>query len=1000
MADKMQIELVDVQTELQSKHGKAYWRSLDEFVDGDNFQALLREKLPRQAQWLDSALDLPSRRTFLKLMGASLAMVGLAGCVPKARNEKILPYVQGPETIIPGKPLFFATAATLGGYATGILVESHEGRPTKIEGNPDHPASLGATNAITQAEILNLYDPDRAQTVLNNGQISTWGSFLGQLTGLMADNNIRLRLLTETVTSPTLANQIGTLLQQYPQAQWHQYEPINRDSARAGALLAFDADLEVVYHFDQAETILALDADFLMGMPGSVRYARDFSDKRRLSGGQLAMNRLYAVECTPTITGATADHRLPLRAGEIEVFVRAIATQLGVVDVAGTAAPTAARTKWIAALVADLQAHAGNSLVIVGDEQPPVVHALAHAMNSLLGNVGKTVTYTNPVASRSVDQLTSLQSLVDAMRGGEVDLLVIIDSNPVYSTPADIDFAAAMAQVPQSIHLSLYHDETSTYCQWHLPATHALEMWGDARAYDGTISLIQPLIEPLYDGHSPYELLAALSGKGAANGLDIVRTFWQTQSQSDNFEVAWRTALEAGVVAGTALPARNIPLRSDFAQQLLAPSPQTAAVDQASTPLEITFRADSTIWDGRFANNGWLQELPKPLSKLTWDNAALLSPTTAAQLGVANEDMIELRYGEYTVNAPVWILPGQPDGAVTLNLGYGRTRAGQVGQGAGFDAYRLRTSAAPWFAAGLEVRKIGETYPLAVTHTHHSMEGRSLVMSATLAEYQADPHFAQTEETESPEISLYPAHDYTDYAWGMSIDLTSCIGCNACVMACQAENNGPVVGKQEVSRGHEMHWIRIDRYYTGDVEDPDATLFQPVPCMQCENAPCELVCPVAATVHSDEGLNDMVYNRCVGTRYCSNNCPYKVRRFNFLQYQDWTTESLKLGRNPDVSVRERGVMEKCTYCVQRISHARIESEKAGRPIRDGEIQTACQQSCPTRAISFGNINDGNAEVTQQKALPLNYALLGSLNTRPRTTYLAEVRNPNPDMPNA
>lgn len=993
MADKMQIELVEVQTELQTKRGKAYWRSLDEFIDGDDFQALLREKLPRQAQWLDSILDQPSRRTFLKLMGASLAMVGLAGCVPKRRSEPILPYVQGPETIIPGKPLFFATAMTLGGYATGVLVESHEGRPTKIEGNPDHPASLGATDAITQAQILDLYDPDRAQTVLNNGQISTWSSFLGEVTPLIADHNIRLHLLTETVTSPTLASQIGTLLQQYPQAQWHQYEPMNRDNARAGARLAFGEDLHPVYHIEEAETILSLDADFLLRMPGSVRYARDFIDKRRLSNGQKTMNRLYVAESTPTITGASADHRLRLRASEIEPFARAVATMLGVTGVAGAAAPNGALTNWIAALVADLQEHAGAALVVAGDEQSPAVHALAHAMNHILGNVGNTVTYTNPVASNSVDQLASLQALTGAMKGGEVDLLVIINSNPVYTAPADLDFATAMTQVPQCVHLSLYHDETSAYCQWHLPATHPLEMWGDARAYDGTVSIIQPLIEPLYEGRSPYELLAALLGQGSAAGLDIVRSFWQKQSQRDNFEIAWRTALEAGIVANTALPARAVGLQANLAQLLPTPADQPAPAT-----LEVIFRPDPTIWDGRFANNGWLQELPKPLSKLTWDNAALISPATAARLGLVNQEVVELRYGEQVVNAPIWILPGQPDDAITVNLGYGRTRGGQVSMETGFDAYQLRTSDALWFATGLALRKVGATYELAVTQDHHTMEGRSLIMAATLAEFQDNPHFAQTEATESPEISLYPSYEYDGYAWGMSIDLTACIGCNACTMACQAENNGPVVGKEEVSRGHEMHWIRVDRYYTGEVENPDETLFQPVPCMHCEKAPCELVCPVAATVHSDEGLNDMVYNRCVGTRYCSNNCPYKVRRFNFLQYQDWTTESLKLGRNPDVSVRERGVMEKCTYCVQRISHARIEAEKEGRFVRDGEIQTACQQACPTRAISFGNINDTEAEVTQQKASPLNYALLADLNTLPRTTYLAEVRNPNPAMP--
>ena len=996
MAITEQLDLAQVRDRLQGQTGKHYWRTLEELADAPGFQALLHQQLPRQAAWLDSKLELPSRRTFLKLMGASLAMAGLAGCVPRKRNERILPYVYGPETIIPGKPLFFASAMTRGGYANGILVESHEGRPTKIEGNPDHPASLGATNAMTQAHIWDLYDPDRSQAVLREGQVSTWGSFLGELNTALANPNLRLRLLTETVTSPTLADQISTLLANFPAAQWHQYEPVNLDQVRAGARLAFGADVNTVYRFDQATVILSLDADFLLTMPGSVRYARDFINQRRVSDGKSSMNRLYAVESAPTLTGAKADHRLALRPSQIEAFARAVAGALGVQGVTKTALPVGVPPAWLPALVADLQAHAGAALVVAGEGQPPVVHALAHAMNQILNNVGTTVYYTAPVEVQPTAQDESLRTLVTAMQQGEVDLLVILDSNPVYNAPVELDFAAALAQVPLRVHQGLYYDETARYCHWHLPATHTLEMWGDARAYDGTITLIQPLIEPLYEGRSSYELLAALNQQANRSGQEILRTYWQHHSQSGNFEVAWQTALEAGVIAGSALPPKTVTLQRGFAEQ--APA---APVQDAAETLEIIFRPDPSIWDGRFAYNAWLQELPKPLTKLTWDNAALLSPTTAAQLDLKNEEVVELVYGEQTVMAPVFILPGQPDGAVTVYLGYGRAQEnptlGETGSGYGFNAYRLRTADAPWFGTGVTLRKTGATYPLARSHTGDTMEGRDLVMAASLAEYQANPTFAHTEETTSPEITLYPQYEYKRYAWGMSIDLTACIGCNACVVACQAENNIPVVGKEEVRRGHEMHWLRVDRYYGGPGEAPTETHFQPVPCMQCENAPCELVCPVAATVHSDEGLNDMVYNRCVGTRYCSNNCPYKVRRFNFLQYAEWNIESLKLGYNPDVSVRSRGVMEKCTYCVQRIDNGRIEAEKAGRQVRDGEIQTACQQVCPTRAISFGDLNDATAAVTQLKQLPLDYALLANLNTRPRTTYLAAVRNPNPAL---
>jgi len=990
--NEQQFELETIRQRLRSTRGKQYWRSLEELADTEHFQKILREQAPRQASWLESTLDSPSRRTFLKLMGASLALAGLGGCVPRRADEKIVPYVQQPELIIPGKPLFFATAAGLGGYATGILVESHEGRATKIEGNPDHPASLGATDAITQARILDLYDPDRSQVVRQNGQISTWDRFEALLDRELDAPNLKLRTLTETVTSPTLTAQIGALLEKYPAAQWHQYEPLNRDNVRAGARLAFGEDVDTHYRFDQAEVILTLDADFLMAMPGSVRYARDFMDKRRVSDGQRRMNRLFTVESTPTVTGATADHRLIQRASQIKAIANALAAALDVARVTAAEALADVTDSWISALIDDLQAHRGSSLVLAGDSQPPLVHALVHAINAALGNVGTTVLYTELVAANPANQTDSLRSLVQDMQTGAVDLLVVLDGNPVYSAPADIDFLGAMQNVRLRIHLGVYQNETAAAVHWHLPATHFLEMWGDARAYDGTVTMIQPLIEPLYDGRSIYELMAILLKGTSRVGYNIVRNYWQSQKSADDFEITWQLALHDGLLKGSQLPTKGVALQANFAEQIHTPANTQSLTEES---LELIFRADPSIWDGRFANNGWLQEIPKPLSKLTWDNAALLSPATAARLGVGNEDVVELRYRERMVEAPVWILPGHPDEAITINLGYGRTRAGQVGTDVGFTAYALRTADAPWFDDGLTLHKTDATYPLAVTHTHHNMEGRPLVMSATLQEYQENPTFARTEATEPAEISLFPDYEYNDYAWGMSIDLTTCIGCNACTLACQAENNSPVVGKEEVARGHEMHWIRIDRYYAGDIEAPDETHFQPVPCMHCENAPCELVCPVGATVHDDEGLNVMVYNRCVGTRYCSNNCPYKVRRFNFLQYSDWETESLKLGRNPDVSVRARGVMEKCTYCVQRISQARIEAEKEGRRVQDGEILTACQQACPTRAIVFGDINDTEAQVTQRKAQPLDYTLLADLNTRPRTTYLAEVRNPNP-----
>jgi MoCo/4Fe-4S cofactor protein with predicted Tat translocation signal len=987
------LDLAAIRDRLAAARGRRYWRSLEEVAATEEFLELLRREFPHQAsEWHDPV----SRRRFLQLMAASLALAGLSSCAP-APGEKILPYVRAPEEVVPGSPLYFATAMPLSGAALGVLVESHMGRPTKIEGNPQHPASLGATHAFAQASVLTLYDPDRSQAVTYAGRITSWGIFLGAMTRVMDEQRRQggrgLRLLTETVISPTLAYQLQGLLDRFPAAKWHQYEPVNHGNAWEGARLAFGEYVETQYRFDEAAVILALDADFLSCEPGSVRYAHDFAARRRVWQGQAAMNRLYAVESAHTNTGAVADHRLPLRPSEIATFVRALAQELGVEvgqDQAARLPLAEAHAKWIRAIADDLRSHQGSGIVIAGLQQPPVVHALAHGINHALGNVGRTVFYTDPAAARPTDQMASLRELAADMDAGLVDLLVIIDANPVYSAPADLRFAEPLAKVKLRVHLGLYEDETAALCHWHIPAAHYLEAWGDARAFDGTVSIIQPLVTPLYGGKSGHELLAVLLGDLNPSGYQIVRDYWRRYLPAEDFERFWRTALHDGVIAGTAFSPRQVemrPLTFEGAEQRSA----------APQELELLFQPDPTLWDGRFANNGWLQELPKPMSKLTWDNAALLSPALAERLGLGNEEVVELRLQGQAVRAPVWIMPGHADHTVTVPLGYGRWRAGRVGTGAGFNAYALRTSSALWSASGLEIRKTGAHYPLASTQHHHSMEGRDLVRVGTLSEYLARPELAHGEGHGSPPYpSLYPGYRYENYAWGMAIDQTVCIGCNACVIACQAENNIPIVGKREVSRSREMHWLRIDRYYEGDLDTPE-TYFQPVPCMHCENAPCEVVCPVAATVHSAEGLNDMVYNRCVGTRYCSNNCPYKVRHFNFFQYADYDTQSLKLLHNPDVTVRSRGVMEKCTYCVQRINAARIEAQKEQRLIRDGEVMTACQQACPTGAIIFGNINDTSSHVSQMKATPLNYGLLAELNTQPRTTYLARLRNPNPAL---
>ncbi|HWP59562.1 MAG TPA: TAT-variant-translocated molybdopterin oxidoreductase [Candidatus Acidoferrales bacterium] len=1000
-------DLPRVRARLGGLRGRQYWRCLEELADNPSFWRHAAREFPSSAP-----PDAFSRRDFLRLMGASLALAGLGACARRPA-EKIVPYVRAPEEIVPGKPLFYATAMPLNGGAIGVLAESHMGRPTKIEGNPAHPSSLGATDIFAQASVLTLYDPDRSQTLSYRGHIRPWSAFVSELAPVLQEKRKKkgqgLRILSETVNSPTLAQQMGALLAAYPGARWHQYEPASRHNGRAGSLLAFGEYVDARYRFDQAQVVLALDADPLGADPGSVRYIRDFARRRR-PHDEAAFIRLYAVECSPSNTGAAADHRLPLAPSQIELFARALASRLGVGGMEPQLPPPIERYRdWLEAVARDLKAHAGKSIVMAGERQPATVHALAHAINLALGNSGRTVIYTAPVEARPVDQIESLSALVGDMRAGNVDCLVMLGGNPVYNAPADLNFAEALSKVPLTIHLSLYHNETSYLCQWHIPEAHYLESWSDCRAEDGTVSIIQPLIAPLYGGKTAHEVVAALTGSPNRSSYEIVREYWRARFGAARFETLWERALHDGIVEGSALAPKPVRLVSGFKSRLSSPPPrQREAANPNPEALEIVFAPDPTIGDGRFANNGWLQELPKPLTKLTWENAALVSPATAERLGLKNDllfsgrtvsvDLVEIAHQGRSVRAPVWIMPGHPDGAITVHLGYGRTRAGRVGTGNGFDAYRLRTTSSLWLGSGVEIGKTGQKHLLASTQTHFTMAGRDLVRAASFAAYRRDPHLALAHQAHEPkqDESLYPGFRYDGYAWGMAIDLSACVGCNACVVACQAENNIPVVGKEQVLRGREMHWLRVDRYYQGDPENP-ATSFQPVPCMHCENAPCEVVCPVAATAHSAEGLNDMVYNRCVGTRYCSNNCPYKVRRFNFLQYADWETPSLKPLRNPDVTVRSRGVMEKCTYCVQRINHAKIEAQKQGRKVRDGEIQTACQQACPAEAIVFGDINDPGSKVSSMKAEPRNYGILTELNTRPRTTYLARLTHPNPEL---
>jgi len=997
--ERIPLDMDAIRQKLEGKSGREYWQSLQDLADTPEFQKVVEDEFPRQARPFAFDLD---RRQFMKLIGGSLALAGLSGCRYLPR-KKIVPYVRQPEELVLGLPLQFATASTFRGYGTGVLATSHEGRPTKLEGNPDHPASLGKLDSIGQASIMNLYDPDRSTSVHQRAEVSTWDFFVqdvrDQFKHLKGGEGFAL--LTETITSPTMASQLARMKQKYPAMKWYAYEPFSLENVQKGAEMAAGQPASVVYHFDKAQRIVSFDCDFLSNLPGSVRYARDFSNMRRLREGAKGMSRFYCAESSVTLTGANADIRIPLRPSQVETALLMLGAELGV-------CPAPSETKgvdanWIRTVAADLKAHHGASLVLVGEQHGPEWHALAHAITGALGGLGSTVSFHEPVEVRGAGDIQALAKEMDA---GNVKALAILGANPVFDAPADLAFADKMAKVSWLVHLGSYLDETGRLCTWHLPESHYLEAWGDVRAFDGTASIVQPLIEPLYESRSAIEVMEALVDRPRL-GYDIVRDYWKgaprVTGRPVDFETTWAMALNKGVMSTTP-------------SSLLASTPNAPTVKSpVARGLEYVFQPDSNIWDGRFANNGWLQEQPRNCTLLSWDNAILLSVATAKELGVDYMDVVDLKLGQGSCKGPVWIVPSHPDGTVTVIFGGGRTNSGVLGNGAGFNAYPLRTTASPmWTGSGIELTKTGETQKLISTQDQHSVRGsysemhRDLVREGTLEEFLKEPEkIAEPEHHEEPLSSMFEAPEafrkYDGYQWGMTIDLSTCIGCNACMTACQAENNIPIVGKDQVSRGRIMNWIRVDRYWYGETVENPKTLFMPVPCMHCEMAPCEPVCPVGATVHSHEGLNQMVYNRCIGTKYCSNNCPYKVRRFNFYKYVagqpnmvpgNFENQTIRLLANPDVTVRGRGVMEKCTYCVQRINSARIAAKNVGRTIRDGEVVPACAQTCPTDAIVFGNINDKNSRVSKEKAQPQNYTMLDSLNTRPRTTYLAKVRNPN------
>ncbi|MGA2632714.1 MAG: TAT-variant-translocated molybdopterin oxidoreductase [Terracidiphilus sp.] len=1009
--------LDQVRAELKPLKGKRYWRSVDELADTPEFQAAVEREFPSAAQeWVDPV----SRRGFMKLMGASLALAGLAGCT-KQPDEPIYPYVKAPEDLILGKPMYFATAHPFVTGAVPLLVKSDQFRPIKIDGNPEHPYNQGSSDPFTQATLLDLYDPDRSQHVTYRGENREWAEFAEGLRIKAAEtkDGTGIYFLSSTITSPTLARQWKAAQNAWPKAKFVQYDP-----AVAGT--AAQSGQNVQYALAEADVIVSLDAEFLSGagFPGFHKLVREYAERRK---SPEKLNRLYVIESTPTTTGLKAEHRLGLRASEIPAFAAELAKAVGV---AGVEAPaynwTDEQKKFLAALAKDLKAHAGKSVVIPGLYQDPTVNSLAFAINSALGNFSKTAILlplppkvtlpSDPLEPFPTgDQLADIKGLVADLNSGMVDWLVILNANPIYDAPADLEFAAAFNNAKTVAHLGSHVDETGQIAHWHIPAAHFLESWSDARAYDGTVSIVQPLIDPLYGGKSAHNVLQILLNEPGLSAYEAVRETWKPVIKGD-FETGWRKALHDGWIEGTSFDKTAKAGPGTPVPKVPAPSPKDS--------IEIIFRPDPNVYDGRWSNVGWLQELPKPVTSLSWDNAALVSGATLTRLGLEEDDIVELSVGNGKVKAPVIVVPGHPDNSVTVHLGYGREFAGRVGSGAGFNAYLIRNSWAPFYATGT-IKKVEGKWGVAVTKSHfqdhrsklvggqgngnNSLEAdeaiseRGIIRYATLDEYRADPGFANEGETHpktDKDTSLFPNWEYNEAnAWGMSIDMNSCTGCNACIVSCYAENNIAVVGKQQVRIGRNMQWLRIDTYFEGDLAAPRAH-FQPMACQHCENAPCEQVCPVGATVHTPEGLNMMVYNRCVGTRYCSNNCPYKVRRFNFLLFSDFETESLKLLRNPDVTVRSRGVMEKCSYCVQRISAAKIEADKENRTVRDGEIVTACQQACPASAITFGNINDKQSKVAKLQANERSYQVLADINTRPRTKYVAAVLNPNQELETA
>ena len=994
-----EVDLAAVRAAIESGRAPAFWKSLEAVADTPSFRRFVGREYPAAAHLAAG----PDRRGFFKVMAASFAMMGLAACddVEDGRQYEV-PYVRQPERIEASATLTYASTALIDGFANGITVTTTNGRPIKIEGNDRHPWSLGGTDIFGQASVLGLYDPARSQTVRYLNRISGWDTFrnqmLGQVASLKADGGKGFRLLTGTVTSPSTIALIQAIMKAMPQAKWHMASPLGSPALEAASQAVFGRRVDTRLHFDKAKVVVAFEGDFLDNGPAQVGLSRRYMEARRASAASGSLLTLHAVASTPSLTSAKADHHVAVEPDEMAQLVDRVAAAAtgGPAPAEIEAHPDARVDAWVARAARALVAARGASIVTAGATQPEAVIEAVHRLNAALGNVGTTVTYAEPVLPHA----ETAGSLVEAMGRDEVSTLLMLDANPVYEMPGASDFAQALKKVALKIHAGPFVDETAIRVDWHLPLAHPLESWGDARAFDGTASLIQPMIRPLFEGRTAAEILSLLFEPQARDGLAIVKSHWQGTRQADAFEPDWRKALTEGFWPDSAAKAATVSVGGQ------AGAPVGPPLDVRPDRIHLVFRPDSTIRDGSYAASAWLQELPKALTKVTWDNVVAISPRLAETLHLVNGDIVAVASGELTIEGAAWILPGQAERTVTLTLGYGRNAPDMIFDGLGYDANLLRTRDQPWSLAGARLAKTGRKVVLATTQDHNTMEGHDFVRVARVGEP------AKASER-GEERSLYGTvtkpedqkpNDYNEArAWGMVIDTDACTGCNACAVACQSENNIAVVGKDQVALGRAMHWLRIDRYYSSaksgaesgarggvrGLDDPD-THFQPVPCMHCELAPCEVGCPVEATLHDHEGLNLMVYNRCVGTRACSGYCPYKVRRFNYLEYTSGQSPSVQLRNNPEVTVRARGVMEKCTYCVQRIAEARIDSDKSGQPIADGAVQTACQTACPTRAITFGNLADPKSAVVAARKDPRNYDLLGELNVRPRTTYLAEL----------